>query len=169
MTPYIEETWEFLKKEALVVTRTALPVIISLYVKRVVDNLIGSKVIDEKIIKDGIKSTSPINTSATSATPQQSQFKEGPGSTYVSGHGRVEYRAHYRTVDKYDLYLHNDEMHPRQEGSCPMLFTDRGCHNCKFYVERPQYTWQSNCSAALWLEECRDAGIGLEHFRDQML
>lgn len=163
--------YDFLKQEAKVILQTAAPIILSLYVKRSIDKLIGSHVVNEKLVRTGMQGMpTPSSVPVTVAPPAPTAvFREGPGSKYVPGHGRVYYSAHYRTSDGYDLYSHSDEMHMRQEVSCPLLYTDHGCNDCRFHVEKSIYTWQSGCSAAVWLEECKSQEIGLERFQSSML
>ena len=160
--------YEAVRDEVVLILRTSLPIVGGLYARHLLSMAIDSALVSEKVFKGNTAPTGvPVTVRAGALGP--APFREGAGNLYVPYFGRLYYDAHYRTSDGFDLYQHNEELHPRQEVPCPMLFTDRACTNCRFHVERPTHSWQSKCSAAVWLEECKQQSIGLQHFRDAMM
>src|SRR5262249_46206366 len=148
------ERWQALKQEALAIIAVAGSLTAALFIKRLVERLTTSRVIDANVLKHGLAPT-PASTTLSSTQPTQQerdlpgfrashtsswynslqrQHRTGPGRVWVDGVGSILYRAKVQTSDGYTLYEHDTELNPFHITPCPLLRADENCDRCEWCI-----------------------------------
>ena len=174
------DLWDRLWRETKVILGIAGGITTALWLKRLIEKLSGSKIIDKEVVEHGLEKKLPVPvtaplqpaTPASSAPPSSWGGHARPASPWWPAHGRrepgggevlveswegpirVRYTAKFETREGLTLYDHDTELNPHHEcGACPLLKARTACRDCEWYVDRGSYAFEPQCAALTKLEE----------------
>jgi hypothetical protein len=171
------ELWDRLWRETKVILGIAGGITTALWIKRMIEKLSGSNIIDKDVVEHGLEKKLPVPVPAppqpASSAPLSSWSGHArPASPWWQANGkresdsgkvlvdswegpiRVRYSAKYETREGLTLYDHDTELSPHHEcGSCPLLKARTACRDCEWYVDRGSYVFEPQCAALTKLEE----------------
>jgi hypothetical protein len=180
------ERWHTFKSEAVAVLAVAGGLTTALWIRRILERLTHSKVLDPNVLKNGLtpNGTSTITNTPPTAPPQNGnsstismfghreplsrEHTEEPGRQYIAGRGWVSYRQKVKTSDGYILFDHNTQLNDDHLGPCPLLHTDLDCSDCPWRVDAGPYHWEPKCAALVKLHEEPREGMSLSGVRRQL-
>jgi len=167
--------------ECRAILAVAFGLSLTLWTKRSVERLFHKKIISKEVFEHGLQKPEQSATSLSvptngNGTPfghlrSKKPFREGSGKKWIPNlQTVVNYRMKWNMDDGTEIYDHDDILHAgHTEGPCPLLITDRGCHDCRYFNWHPKYEWQSHCAAKIWMEECENGTMSLDFVHDSMM
>lgn len=176
----ISERWKReIWPECRAILAVAFGLSLTLWTKRSVERMFHKKIISKEVFEHGLKPKQPMTPSIAVPARRMSfdnfrpkkPFREGGGQKWIYDlQTNVVYRRKWNMDDGVEIYDHDEILHAgHTEGPCPLLITDKGCHDCQYFTWHPKHEWASRCAAKIWIEECENQTMSLDFVRDSMM
>ena len=170
------ELWDRMWTETKAVLAVAGGLTGGLWIKRVVERLVGHNLIDPEVVEHGLNRSpsameQPSPPMWADRTPPSEWDPVRRPTSWTNGSAerqsggevlvdtwdrsiRVWYSGKYETRDGFTLYTHDQELNPHHEcGPCPLLKAKTPCRDCEWCVDGG-YVNETRCAAIEKLENC---------------